>query len=295
MKILQYIILTAALMLSGKAYPQLNAMGSTYFQNQYLANPAMAGVQKGWQIGAAYKVQWTAIDGSPSMQAFSLTKGIANTRLGFGLSLYNESAGVIHRTSIKATYAYHLPLNNNAAFIDFGLSAGLMNEWIDFLKITGDTDDQSLQQFNARKLYLDGDFGIALRNGPLIIQAGIPNLKSFLNRDLRKNSADRSSYMGAVSYRFTGQGGAISSVEPKLIYRGIHNYKNIVDLGAQMQFWEDKLTVHSMYHSTNSMTVGIGTLYQNQLHILCFYTTGTSDLGTYSNGEFEIALRFQFR
>ncbi|SHM43890.1 type IX secretion system membrane protein, PorP/SprF family [Chryseobacterium polytrichastri] len=153
MKTIKYIII--AILLMNKAYAQLNPMGSLYFQNQYLANPAMAGIVQGWEINAGYKAQWTAIDGAPTMQSTTATYGITGRKIGLGVNTYNENAGVFRKTAFKATYAYHLPLNDNQSFIDFGLSVGMMNEWIDFNKVIGDPDDHSLHQFNARPLYAD--------------------------------------------------------------------------------------------------------------------------------------------
>lgn len=270
-------------------------MGTMYYQNQYLSNPAMAGITSGWEANAAYKAQWTAVDGAPSMQAITATYGSKNNKVGAGLSFYNESSGIIQRTNIKGTYAYHLPLNSGSSYLDFGLSAGLMNEWIDFSQIRGDQGDMSLSNFNQRKLYLDGDFGIAFRNEHLVIQAALPNMKRLFDRDLVRTVVDRSTYFGGVSYKFINPNGVLSVIEPKLTYRGIDNYRDIVDLGLNTQMWGNKLLLSSIYHSTNSVTVGVGTTYQNQLSILVFYTSNTSDLQNYTNGEFEIGLKYNFK
>lgn len=280
------------LLFIGKAYAQLNPMGSTYFQNQYLANPAMAGTEEGWDINAGYKVQWTAIEGAPSMQSLTAAFGTSNKKIGLAINLYNENAGVILRTALKATYAYHLPMNDEDSFLDFGVSGGFMNEWIDYQKVIGERDDRSLDQFNGRKWYVDGDFGIAYRNPQLTVQGSLPNLKRFVNRDFSRNIVDRALYMGSVSYLFTSAGFAI---EPKLMYRGVSNYNDIIDIGTQVRCFEDKLMLSSVYHSTNSFTVGVGTWYQKQLRILCLYTTDTSALQKYSNGEFEIALQYRLK
>lgn len=292
MKTLQYIITTIGIFLMHQAYGQLNPMGSLYFQNQYLANPAMAGIEQGLQVNAAYKVQWTSVDGAPSMQAVTATYGATDKKIGIGLNFYNENAGVLSRTAIKGTYSYHLPLNDHQSFIDFGVSAGIMNEWIDFDKVIGDLTDQSLSLFNRRSLYADGDFGVNYRNEKITIQGSLPNIKRFFNKDLSKNGIDRSLYMAAISYKFDNR---IYSVEPKLMYRGVEKYKDIIDLAAQFQCWEDKLMANAVYHSTGSITLGVGTFYQKQLHILCLYTSGTSNLRKYSNGEFELALQYYFK
>ncbi|RNL53271.1 PorP/SprF family type IX secretion system membrane protein [Pedobacter jejuensis] len=295
MKSTKYIVLAIGMLLLSKAYGQLNPMGSMYYQNQYLANPAMVGVEQGWELNGSYKAQWTAINGAPSMQGVTATYGAENNKVGIGLNFYNESAGVIRRTSIKGTYAYHVALNNKSSFIDFGLSAGVMDEWIDYNEVIGDLGDVSLYNFNQRKLYFDGDFGAAFRTSHLTVQGSLPNLKRLFDRDLQRAVADRFLYMGSVSYKIYNNQGAVSVIEPKLMYRGVENYKDIFDLGTQVEFWGNKLIMNGMYHSTNSVTIGAGTVYKNQLSILCQYTTNTSDLQSYSNGEFEIGLKYNFR
>jgi type IX secretion system PorP/SprF family membrane protein len=229
------------------------------------------------------------------MQAVTAAYGSENNKVGAGVSFYNENAGVIQRTSLKGTYAYHLPLSSGSSYLDFGLSAGIMNEWIDFSKVKGDQSDISLTNFNQRKLYFDGDFGIAFRNQNLNVQAALPNMKRFFNRDLSRAVVDRATYFAAVSYKFINPNQVLSLIEPKFTYRGIDNYRDIIDLGVNTQFWTNKFLLSGIYHSSNSFSVGAGTTYQNQLAILVMYTTNTSGLQNYANGEFEIGLKYNFR
>jgi type IX secretion system PorP/SprF family membrane protein len=292
MKKLKYFLIITILWISTATYAQLNPMGSLYFQNPYQANPALAGIEKGWEVNVASKIQWTAIEGAPTMQSATATFGTNGQKIGFGLNVYNENAGVFLSTAIKGTYAYHLPLNDENTFLDFGLSGGFTSEWIDYDKVIGDLTDPAINLFNQRKLYVDGDLGMAYRDERLTAQFAIPNLKRFLNRDINRTTIDRSLYMASVGYKLYGKN---FTIEPTTMYRRIENYKDIIDLGAQFQCMEEKLAINAIYHSTNSITFGIGTFYQKQLTINCFYTTGTSDLGKYSNGEFEIALQYKFR
>jgi len=295
MKTLRIFLSLCTLFLSTAAYSQLNPMGSMFYQNQYLSNPAMAGLEKGAELNATYKAQWTAIEGAPAMQAVTATYGSNSRKVGLGLSFYNEKSGVIQRTNFKGTYAYHLPLNSGDSFLDFGLSAGLMNEWIDFSKIKGDQSDIAFGNFNERKLYFDGDFGVAFRTGNINLQAALPNLKRFFNRDLKRAVLDRASYFAAASYKFRSPNAVLSEIEPKVSYRGMENYRNIVDLGLNAQLWGNKMLLSTIYHTTSSVTAGVGTTYQNQLSILVMYTSNTKDLQNYSNGEFEIGLKYNFR
>ncbi len=296
MKTLKYIILAFGLFFIGKtSFAQLNPMGSAYYQNQYLLNPALAGTETGWELNGAYKAQWTAITGAPSMQAFTATYGSESKKAGFGLFAFNDKAGSVKTINLKATYAYHLPLNNNGATLDFGLSAGVMDEWIDRSEVIGDLTDVAIGNFNDRKLYLDADFGLALRTKNLTLQGALPNMKRVLKRDAERNVVDRSLYMAALSYKFLNENVGLTSIEPKVAFRGMDNFKNILDAGVNFQFNGDKLMLSGVYHTTNSVTFGAGTTYMKKLAILAQYTTNTSDLQGYSNGEFELALKYNFR
>ncbi|WP_113651537.1 PorP/SprF family type IX secretion system membrane protein [Pedobacter namyangjuensis] len=296
MKTLKYIISAVCILLIGdKAIAQLNPMGSAYYQNQYLMNPAMAGIEKGWELNGAYKAQWTSIDGAPNMQALTATYGSEGKKAGFGMLLLNDKAGSVKTLNIKGTFAYHLELNNEKTKIDFGLSAGVMDEFIDRSEVIGDLTDVAIGNFNERKLYLDADFGVALRTENLTLQGALPNMKRFLKRDVERNLVDRSLYMAAISYKFLNQEAKLTSIEPKVAYRSIENYKDIIDAGVNFQFNGDKLMLSGVYHSTNSVTFGAGTTYMKKLAILAQYTTNTSDLQRYSNGEFELAVKYNFR
>lgn len=291
---MKYYIAALLFLFIKPALAQLNPMGGVYYQNQFLANPAMAGIETGLTLNAAFKTQWAGVEGAPKIQYLTGDYGLANNKVGLGFLFYNETAGAINRTRATLTYAYHLPLNGGTNFLDFGLSAGIMNESVDFNKVKGDLDDDVLNSFNDRKLYLDGDFGAAYRSNNLTLQAALPNLKRFFKRDILRNVVDRSTYFIAAGYKFnTNQ--LINSIEPKLVYRGVQNYDGIFDAGVNVQLLDSKLMVNGIYHSTNSLTAGFGTNYKNQFSLLFQYTTNTSKMLNYSNGEFELGLKYSIK
>ncbi|WP_443939846.1 PorP/SprF family type IX secretion system membrane protein [Pedobacter sp. MW01-1-1] len=280
--------------LSSSVFGQINPLGSIYYQNPYVLNPAMAGLEKGWELNGALKAQWTAIEGAPIMQ--SITAAYGGKRMAFGVNFYNDKAGVLNRTSLKGTYAYHLPLNDTGTFLDFGLSGGILSEYIDFAKVRADLGDVSLFGYGDRKLYFDGDFGVTFRTKTLTLQTAIPNLKRFFKHDNIRNVADRALFMTSAAYKFINEGASVlQEIEPLVMYRRVENYDDIVDVGTNLQFFQRKLQISGIYHTTNSVTIGAGTVYRKQLSILTQYTTNTSDLQGYSNGEFEIALKYNFR
>ena len=55
----------------GNSLGLLEPSGTQWFQNQYLANPAMAGIDSGMHLNAAYRRQYNGIDGAPTTSHFS--------------------------------------------------------------------------------------------------------------------------------------------------------------------------------------------------------------------------------
>jgi len=267
---------------------QLNPLNSQYFLNQYQANPAYAGLNEGLNINLNYRKQWSNIPGSPNTQ--SITADYKMDKVGLGLNFYNEKAGSLQRTKAVATYAYHLQLNEANQQLSFGVSAGIMNERVDYSDVNGNLSDPALSEFNNKGSLIDGDFGVAYTSNSFNIEAALPNIRSFVN-DKDDNNVDRSRFYAAASYKInTGSGANELVIEPKVAFRGIKGYDNIVDAGANFNF-TNKLFLMGMYHSSKSASFGAGINYKSSLAIMGFYTTETAALRGVANGTFEISIR----
>ncbi|MFI5452698.1 PorP/SprF family type IX secretion system membrane protein [Pedobacter sp. UC225_61] len=284
------LLLTTALtaLFTTKANAQLNPLSSQYFLNQYQINPAYAGLTDGLNVNLNYRKQWSNIPGSPNTQ--SITADYKLNKVGLGVNVYNEKAGSLQRTKAMATYAYHLPLNNDDQKLNFGASIGIMNERVDYSGVNGDMTDPSIAQFNNKGSLFDGDFGAAYTSKTLNVEGVIPNIRSFIKQE-EENDVDRSLFYAAVSYKInTGTGANAIEIEPKIAYRGIKGYDNIWDAGANFNF-TNKVFLMGMYHSSKSASFGAGMNYKSSLAIMGFYTTETSALQGSANGTFEISLK----
>ena len=268
---------------------QLNPLSSQYYTNQYLINPAFAGAGEGLKLNGAYRKLWNNVPGSPLTQ--NLTADYGFQKVGIGLTVNNESSGLQRQTRVVGSYAYHLPLNDNGQQLHFGLSLGFMNQRLENADIYGDPSDPNVGQYNDRRTYLDGDFGMAYTSNKLNIQAAIPNLKSVLKKDVIK-LADVATFYSAVSYKMgISEGMEGMDIEPKVAFRGVKGFDNIWDAGAQMSIANKQVFLLAMYHSTESATFGLGMDYKKKYLISGTYTTQTSALSAYTNGSFELNLR----
>lgn len=272
-----------------KAKAQNNLFSSSYFQNQYALNPAMGGLDSSLKINLGYQKQWSAIQGAPKTQLVTADYGVGK-KVGIGINISNDVAGLLKRTRVTGSYAYHLPVGETQR-LNFGISLGIMNQRLETESVNGDQDDVNIGSFNQRKTYFDGDFGIAYTTEDLTVQAVIPNLKTFLNKD-DFNAIDRTTFFSAASYKLSFDESLKGIIlEPKVCFRGVKGLNSIVDLGSNVTFLNNALNFMLMYHTSQSATFGVGVNYKKLCTIQGVYTTETAALRGYINGNFEINLK----
>ncbi|TZF84860.1 type IX secretion system membrane protein PorP/SprF [Pedobacter sp. BS3] len=265
---------------------QINPVIGLYYQNQYLANPAMAGLEKGVVLNAAYK-QGFIKNNSTNLADILTAEYQLNGKMGLGLQLNTDKDGLVRANRYALSYAYHLQLTGNS-MLNFGISAGIATERIDESGIVGDSDDMLIEQYNNIKPYADADFGLAYTTPTITVQAAVTNLRNVFY-DTENAIYTPTTFYTAISYKY-----AFSAIklEPKVVYRGVRNYDNIVDAGLNATFFEDKFNLLAMYHSSNNATLGFGYSHKKQLQFLLAYTLPVNNnLTVQTNGDIELGLR----
>lgn len=270
-------------------FAQLAPLASQYYQNQYQGNPALAGLSDKALVNLNYRNQWRVIPGSPVTQSVTGDCRLRDKRVGVGINLYNDKAGLIRHTRILGTYAYHLPLAAENQFVHFGISLGVLTEKLDNESIIADPNDVLADRFNQRRAYIDGDFGIAYNTKDFTIQGALPNLKKFLKKDIN-NTNDEITYFVSCSYKI-GLAPELVMIEPKFCVRGARGFNNLWDLGTDMRFANNVITLMGMYHSSKSSTFGFTLNYQDKAIFEGFYTSQLAALKEDSGGSFEIGLK----
>jgi type IX secretion system PorP/SprF family membrane protein len=264
---------------------QINPIGAQYFQNRYLANPAMAGFQNGLRLNLGYRNQWNNIPGSP--KNVSVTGDYGTDKVGIGVNFYKDEAGLLSRSRIQGSYAYHLPLNNDSKKLHFGISLGLQTDRLNNQSIVGSPNDLMAIRFNDQEKIIDGDFGIGYTSSTLSIEGSITNLKRQLKVE-DQQSADFSTFYTAISYKIKL---TEWQIEPKVVYRGVRNFQDIIDLGAEIRTASDQLGFMSMYHSNKSMSFGLSYQQKKDWQLFLLYNNPTQALKSYATGTFEVGLQ----
>lgn len=270
-------------MFVGAATAQINPMDAQFFKNPFLANPAKAGASSGARLNLAYRNQWSSMPGSPRSQMVSYDT--QSKKVGLGLSVFTDKAGLLDFTKVMGTYAYHLPLSNDQEYLRFGLNLGFYKRNFGIERAIADPNDPDLVNYDSKPM-LDGDAGFAYANKKFGAEVVLYNLKGQFKGDF-KNSADHQVAYIAGEYSFPVSDWAVKS---KLSYRVVRNYTNIVDFGFNATTADEKLDFTTIYHSSKSASFGIGYVHRKNWHILGVYNTPNSTLTGYANGTFEVAL-----
>ncbi|GAB3540559.1 type IX secretion system membrane protein PorP/SprF [Pontibacter brevis] len=125
---------------------------SQYMINNYLLNPAIAGIENYVDIKSGYRNQWTGIEGSPSSFYLSVHTKLSKDKTsaenttpsfigareprsiyrkysnephhGIGLVLLHDRIGPFTRMEANVSYAYHVPLTDGVR-LGAGVSAGV--------------------------------------------------------------------------------------------------------------------------------------------------------------------------
>ncbi|MBO9633918.1 MAG: PorP/SprF family type IX secretion system membrane protein [Chitinophagaceae bacterium] len=267
------------------------SFGSMYFQHQYLANPAMAGVDSGLTVYVAHRQQTGGVDGAPNAQVIAATYQLNNFR--FGVTGGSDKAGVFNTVRAAASVTYSQPVGNDNQFLHMGISFGGYDRNIRMKNVEGDLDDPTLQQFNSGKPYFDGDLGLAYTDNRLTVQAAIPGFTTAFKKD-RDDLNGQMQLFTAVSYRIAPEGLPVSEILPKACYRLLKGSDGVADLGARVNFASYHFGLEAMYHTNSSVTVGLNLSILPKLSVLCMYSTERPEYRAYTKGNMEFGLKASF-
>jgi type IX secretion system PorP/SprF family membrane protein len=272
---------------------QLNAFQAMYFQNPYLYNPAMAGLNPGMNLNLGYRQQWTNFPGAPKTAALTLDYR-SGAKVGLGINVNDEQSGLLRQTRVMGSYAYHVPLSDRNQKLNFGLSLGVNDSRVNRNQLNGDETDDEIAIYNQLKPYVDGDFGIAYTSEQLNISGAVPNLKSvFFKSSDERFDVDRLLFITVVSYKFGFANIDMPLVlEPLVALRVVKGNTNIMDYGFNLDLTRYGLYLQGIYHTSRSMGVGFG--LDQQTYAFSFsYNLETGLLGNYTQGAFELGIKLR--
>lgn len=306
--ILTFIIISASI--AGQQLP----IYSQYLYNKFLINPAVAGSDGYTSISMSAREQWIGYSGAPrtvsvSMQTRMLKKGYrikkggsnkqvfrpkSDGKVGLGGYIFNDKNGLIQRTGIELSYAYHMWLKQETQLsmgLGFtGYHYRINEEEIDF----EDPNEPWMNSDLRRGIFVpDVTFGIHILNARYSIGFSAAQLfeaSAKIGNDAYNNyQVDRHYYLFG-SYDFSS--GVRNIIQPSFLVKMSEQLKPQADIGATYIFNEDFWTGLA-FRTSGAIITTVGVKYQNLYIGYAFdFTLQEIQRVTYGTHELNFAIKF---
>ena len=182
MKALRIIPVIFLLAVMTEARGQQYPMYSQYIMNGFLINPSYAGSDGFTTFGITAREQWTGIPNAPSTYAAAFQTRILRDsyitkstnvrkkidrptkggRVGVGGYLFADRNGIMSRTGVQMTYAYHIPIAEEQQ-LSFGLALTAYQYFVDIngALMPDDVNDEFLNNYDQVVYIPDANFGVS--------------------------------------------------------------------------------------------------------------------------------------
>jgi type IX secretion system PorP/SprF family membrane protein len=164
---------------SSQVRAQQDKMFSQYMFNMMALNPAYAGSRDVLSMSALYRNQWTGVQGAPQTATFTMDMPLNQERVGVGLQLYGDKAGVVEEAGAFASYAFRIKVGTKTT-LALGLQGGASSYRANLAEVrtTPDGSGQVDPAFasNISKVLPNFGTGIYLSNDRSYLSLSVPRL-----------------------------------------------------------------------------------------------------------------------
>ncbi len=300
------ILILLVLGVSFPSHAQQDPQYTQYMYNTQVVNPGYAGTREAISFGLLGRTQWVNFEGAPRTGTFTVDTPIGNMEnMGLGLSIVHDEIGPATESNINIDYAYRISTGQNGK-VSFGIKAGLDVLNVDFTKlnipIEGQGDvfenniDNKLQpQIGAGVYYYTDKFyaGLSVPNflsTKHFDESQIDNIVDNPNTVSGKTTAAEDMHYFLIA-------GYVFDLSDNLKFKPATLVKVVEGSPLQWDFSanfliNEKFTLGASYRWSAAMSAMAGFQISDELFIGVGYDYQTTDLETYSDGSYEVMIRF---
>ncbi len=303
---------------------QMRPHYTQYILNNYIINPALAGIESYTDIKISHRHQWVGIQDAPVTTYLTIQGPIgkddtrttvatfappgenprgrsyweeyeaAKPHHGWGAQIINDNTGPLNRFSVYGTYAYHVGLSaktNLAAGIGVGITDNSLNT--DKLIFDNPIDPAVASSGYINKIRPDITLGLWLYGanyfaGLSALQI-IPQGLEFASDTLKVKSKSYPHTFLTGGYKFFV--GEDFDIVPSVVLRYVDPLPLGVDLNVKVQY-RDRLWLGGSYRVNDGIAAMIGLSVSSIFNIGYAYDYTTSELQSYSKGTHELIIGF---
>ena len=268
---------------------------SQYMFNGLLLNPAYAGSKPFTSATLMVRKQWAGFEGAPSTQTASIHGLLENKKVGLGMYVSNDHAGIINRTDLMGTYAYHIQLGE--AKLSFGLQGGFayLKSTISDLKVYQPNDP--VYSLNTVSNVLPNfGFGSYYYSEKFYAGFSIPEIVSYdPNRSL---SLEIQNVHHIVRHYYLTSGYVIIvndqfKVKPSVLFKYVYGAPLQYDINANILL-NNIIWLGASYRSGDAVVILAEYQLSKKLRMGYSFDLTLTELRNYSAGSHEIMIGYDF-
>lgn len=298
-----------------------------YIMNNYIINPAVAGIENYWDVKASHRMQWVGLQDAPVTtyltihgplkksdygretatsfhasgsnprgEAYWQDYTSAEPHAGVGFTILNDRTGPLNRFAAYGTYAYHLGLNNTTS-LSLGVSAGITSMNLDVSKLNFGAitvDPAVANSGQVSRIKPDISAGVWLYSRDYFIgvsaQQIVPQQIAFSDNTVHLQNGKLLPHL-FMSAGYRMQLSDDISFLPSALVRYISPLPIGFDLNAKLQY-QDLIWAGASYRYQDGFAAMVGVNLNRSINIGYSYDMQTSSLNTVSKGTHEILIGF---
>ncbi len=284
------VIVTGSMGLKGQQLPQY----TQYMFNDFVINPAIAGVHDYYQIRTNHRFQWVGMTDPPLTNSIAFYGPHAKQDMGYGGYIYNDVTGPTSRTGITGSYAYNIAVTGDIR-LSMGISASMMQFRIDGTQLNPkDISDAALLQMVSTSYLPDAGVGAYLYAEEFYIGLSAAqllnnNIKIFDNRNGLNRLKTHFNLIGAYQFQIDENW----ILEPSVMLKGTAPKEVSFDITARAE-WKKMGWGAISYRYHESIGILLGYSYEETLFFGYAYDIGISAIRKYNTGTHEIMIGYRF-
>ncbi|MDA3822464.1 MAG: type IX secretion system membrane protein PorP/SprF [Bacteroidales bacterium] len=282
--------IAGSMSLAGQQLPHF----SQYMFNEFILNPALAGVDDYYQIRTNHRFQWVGMTDPPLTNSISFYGPHPSMDMGFGGSIYSDVTGPTSRTNISGSYGYNIAINQDMR-LSMGLSLSLLQYKIDGAQLTPeDPSDMFIQGVVSTSYVPDAGVGVYLYHDDFYVGFSAAQLlnnklsifkeKTGLNR-LKTHFYVTGAYRFEVDPDWVVEPSAIIKVTAPALYR--------FEVNAKVE-WTKMAWLGVGYRFHDAISIMAGYNYDDKFYFGYAYDIGITDLRKYNSGSHELMIGYRF-
>ncbi|MBS9462060.1 type IX secretion system membrane protein PorP/SprF [Flagellimonas sp. 389] len=300
MKRNQLIISIVFMVLGIVCTAQQNPQYTQYMYNTQIINPAYSGSREALSFGLLGRTQWVSLEGSPESGTFTVNSPIGlYDNMGLGLSIVHDRIGPSSESNITADYAYRIDVSTEGR-LSFGLKAGVDVLNVDYSALTiFDQNDPFFQNSIDNRLQPQVGVGLYFNTDRFYMGASVPNFlraEHFDESTLEGDNVDSDSIALERLHYFLIAGYVFDlnqnlKFKPATLFKAVGGSPLQWDFSANFLF-NEKFTLGASYRWSASLSALAGFQITDSLFLGMAYDYQTTEIESYSDGSYEVFLRF---